>query len=239
LAASADVAPSASAAGAPIAATPVSPPGPSGLEAIKAAHARLLADKRIQFDFTAPPKPDPPKPPHPEPEWLKALEHFIGQGIDFLLPLLKVVFWVGVAALVALLVFLILREVMGVRFSRKRRATARVKPVDWRPDASKALALLEDADALADQGRYDEAVHLILYRSIDDIEGRRPRLVRPALTARDIAALEAVPGAARNAFTLIARVVEASFFGGRSVDRDAFAACRKAYEDFAFPEVWA
>jgi hypothetical protein len=203
-------------------------------EAIRAAHAHLLQDRRIQFDFAVIPKP----PKVDEPEWLKALGRFLNHAIDLAMPLLKVLFWVGVAAIAGLLLFLILREVLGVRFSR-RRAAARVQPVDWRPEAWKAKALLEDADRLAEEGRYDEAVHLILYRSIDDIEGRRPRLVRPALTARDIAALEGVPGAARAAFTQIARVVEASFFGGRDVDRNAFAACRKAYEDFAFPEVWA
>ncbi len=111
--------------------------------------------------------------------------------------------------------------------------------MDWRPDEAKARALLEDADRLAAQGAYDEAAHLILYRSIDDIEGRRPRLVRPALTSRDIAALEAVPGAARAAFSRITQAVEASFFGGRSLDRDGFAECRRAYEAFAFPEAWA
>ncbi len=204
-------------------------------EAIRAAHAHLLQDGRIQFDFSVIPKP----PKTDTPEWLKALGRFITHIIEFLMPLLTVLFWVGVAAIAGLLIFLIVREVAGVRFSRRRRTTARTQVADWRPDVWKAKALLEDADRLAQEGRYDEAVHLILYRSIDDIEGRRPRLVRPALTARDIAALEGVPGAARAAFTQIARVVEASFFGGRSVDRDAFSACRKAYEDFAFPEVWA
>lgn len=207
-----------------------------GAEAIRAAHAHLLKDHRIQFDFGALPKPPPQNPP---PKWMIDLGKFLTGVFQNLGPVFQVLFWVGVAAIAALLIFLIVRELIGVRLSRRRRAAPRVKPADWRPEAWKAKALLEDADRLAEEGRYDEAVHLILYRSIDDIEGRRPRLVRPALTTRDIAALEGVPGAARQAFGLIARVVEASFFGGRDVDRDAFAACRKAYEDFAFPEVWA
>ncbi len=211
-------------------------PGP-GLDALRAAHAKLLADKRMQFDFAAPHKPPPP--PKPPPHWLIALERFLAHLVDMALPALKVLFWVGVGAIALLLVALILREVLGVRFERRRREAQRSKPMDWRPDAVKALALLEDADALADQGRFDEAVRVILFRSIDDIEGRRPRLVRPALTARDIAALEGLPAAARPAFNLIARVVEASFFGGRPVDRAGFAECRQAYEAFAFPEVWA
>ncbi|MGA0602136.1 DUF4129 domain-containing protein [Caulobacter sp. KR2-114] len=234
MAASADVASSVPAPAPAAAAPPASGPG---LDALRAAHAKLLANKRIQFDFAAPEKPPPP--PKPPPHWLLALQRFIAHLVDWALPALKILFWVGVGAIALLLVFLIVRELTGVRFERRRRAAARNKPVDWRPDAVKARALLEDADALAAQGRYDEAVRVILFRSIDDIEGRRPRLVRPALTARDIAALEGLPAAARPAFSLIARVVEASFFGGRPVDRAGFADCRQAYEAFAFPEVWA
>lgn len=203
---------------------------------MRAAHARLLKDGALQFDFKG--KPTPPK--LDEPEWLKAIGRAIAALFEMIYPLLVVLFWIGVAAAAGALLFLIVREIAGVRFSRRRRAkAARAAPVDWRPEAWKARALLEDADRLAEQGDYDEAVHLILFRSIDDIEGRRPRTVRPALTSRDIAALEALPGAARDAFSQIAHVVEASFFAGRRADRDAFAACRRAYEAFAFPEVWA
>ncbi|MGH7024830.1 MAG: DUF4129 domain-containing protein, partial [Caulobacteraceae bacterium] len=135
---------------------------------------------------------------------------------------------------------LILRELMGVRFPFRRRPRApKVRPADWRPEAFKARALLADADRLAAEGRYDEAAHLLLLRGIDDIEEKRPRLVKPALTARDIAALEAVPGPARGAFSKIAAAVERSLFGGQVLDAAAFAACRAAYEAFAFGDAWA
>lgn len=209
-------------------------------DALAAVHARVLGDASLQFDFKTVPPPKPPHLPHWLAQALEAIANFFGMIFKGVLPVMTYIFWGGVALLVALVVFLILREVVGVRWARRRRARPpRPTPADWRPDAAKARALLEDADRLAEQGRFEEAVHLILYRSIDDIEGRRPRAVRPALTSRDIAALEAVPGPARTAFTHIAQVVEASFFGGRSVDRQGFAECRSAYEAFAFPEVWA
>jgi len=209
-------------------------------EATAAVHARLLKDSALQFDFKA---EAPPKPPQ-WPDWLRAifdaLSKFFGAVFHGATPVMTYVFWAGVAVAVALVLFLIVREVAGVRLARRRRARApKPGPLDWRPDAARARALLEDADRLAAQGAYGEAAHLLLYRSIEDIEGRRPRLVKPALTARDIAVLEAVPGAARQAFGLIAQVVEASFFGGSAVDREGFDRCRRAYEDFAFPEAWA
>ena len=207
----------------------------AGLRNLREVHDRLLNDRALQFDFSA---MIPPKLPH-EPAWLRALGRFLAKAFEAALPVLKYVLIVGIAIALLLVVFLILRELLEVRFDRRRKPAARIRPVDWRPEAWKARALLEDADRLAAEGRYDEAAHLILYRGIDEIEGRRPRLVRPALTARDIAALDDLPAAAREAFSHIVRIVERSLFGGRSVDGAAFADCRQAYEAFAFPQVWA
>lgn len=202
--------------------------------ALRALHTRLLQDHSLQFEYA----PLPVVKPWHEPKWLQALEHLIGQALNAMFPALKVLFWVGVGAAVLAVLFLIARELFGVRFNTRRKPAQRVAPVDWRPEAWKARALLEDADRLAAQGRYDEAARLLLHRGIDDIEQRRPKLVRPALTARDIAALEAVPANARAAFSRIALAVEASWFGARPLDADGFASCRRSYESFAFPEAW-
>ena len=81
---------------------------------------------------------------------------------------------------------------------------------EWRPDAGAAQILLAEADALAARGDYDEAVHLLLRRSVADIAGRLPDFLRPSLTARDIAGARSVPARARNAFAEIARIVESA-----------------------------
>jgi hypothetical protein len=202
---------------------------------LRALHARLLGDHDLQFDYST---IAAHRPGH-APEWLKALARFIGKAVAAALPILKVLFWVGVAVAVLFIALLIAREVFGIRLGARRKASpTRPAPADWRPEAWKARALLEDADRLAAEGDYDRAARLILHRGIEDIEARRPRLIRPALTARDIAALEGVPARAREAFTLIARAVEASWFGARSLGAAEFADCRQAYETFAFPEAW-
>jgi hypothetical protein len=100
-------------------------------------------------------------------------------------------------------------------------------------------ALLSDADRLAGEGRYAEAIHLLLFRSIEDIDAKRPHAVKPALTSRDILELQALPSAARRALSRLVTTVEWSFFGGRPVDATDFSACRRAYEEFAFPESWS
>lgn len=194
-----------------------------------AAHRRLLETPGLQLDFPAAVAPPPP------PEWLKAFGRFLG---DYVAPLLKYVFWIGLAIIAAAVLFLIVREVANLRRPGRRGAAKRAAPVDWRPEPLKAKALLEDADRLAAAGRFEEAVHLLLHRSVDDLRSRRPDLVRPALTSRDIARIEAVPPTPREAFGRIAKAVERSFFGGGRIAAEEFAACRRAYEVFAF-EGWA
>lgn len=192
-----------------------------------AAHAAMAADRSLQF------KVEGIEPPPPPPEWLKPVFDVLG----FVAPALGYVFWGLLALLVLALVYFIGRELIRIRLPERKEKL--VIKEDWRPTAEAALTLLSDVDALAEKGLYDEAVHLLLLRSINDIQGRLPNAVRPALTARDIAALSRLPEAARPAFSRIARAVESSLFGGRSVSRSEFVECRQAYEAFAFPQAWA
>lgn len=190
------------------------------------AHAALLRGKDLQFDPSVTPKP-------PDlPNWLMAI-------LEKIAPLLVYVFWGGLILGAAVILYFLGRELVATRWP----SPGKKKPVvlgdeAWRPSVAKARTLLEDADRLAAAGRFAEAVHLILFRSIEDIEGKRPDLIRPALTSRDIAQLDGVPERVRRTFSEIARVVERSFFGGRAVGADEFAACRQAYEGFAFAEAW-
>ena len=203
--------------------------GGAAADRLAEAHARLLQDHSLQFAFGYVP---PPKIPG----WLKPLMELLAQFA----PLLKYVFWAGLAVIVAMILYFIGRELVRLRWPEKRkRKTSATADEAWRPAPERARVLLEDADRLAAQGRYAEAAHLLLHRSIEDIQGRRPRAVGPSLTARDIAGLDSLPAAARPLFARIAEVVERSFFGGRDVDAAAFADCRRAYEAFAFPEAWA
>jgi hypothetical protein len=213
-------------------------------DALASAQARLLADKSLQFGFAQAPPPVKTELPH----WLQAFFHWLGgvlRGLSgFFGGASTVMEWVfigGLAVVLALVLFFIGREIIRARWPQlgRRKAGPKPQPVDWRPEATAARALLDEADRLAAAGDYAEAVHLILYRSIEDIEGRRPRLLRPAFTAREIADLEGLPEPARHTFAVIAYVVEHSFFGGREVDARGFAECRRAYEAFAFPGAWA
>jgi hypothetical protein len=108
---------------------------------------------------------------------------------------------------------------------------------DWRPDAAASAALLEDADRLAAEGRFDDATRLLLQRSVGHIASARPDWVEPSSTARELAAIPALPDAARAAFRVIAERVERSLFALRSLDRADWEAARAAYAEFALARI--
>jgi hypothetical protein len=191
-----------------------------------AAHAKLLADSSIQFEMTTY-KPDPP------PAWLEALFNLIGASGS------RIVFWIvlGVAA-IALIAFIARRAQESDWSWLRRRKAEEEEAQAWRPEEAPARALLQEADSLAAAGRYGEAAHLLLFRSIEDIDRRRPDLVRPALTSRDIAIAPALPSGPKSAFGRIVSTVERSLFGRRTLEAHDWKACREAYQEFAFASAW-
>lgn len=206
-------------------AAPATPPDAA---AFAEAHRRLLADSSIQFDL-------PPVEARPPPDF--DANGALARFIRAIWPVVEVLFWVLVAALVLFLLYTLYLRLSGSEWPWRRSKAEAVEP-DWRPDEAPARALLGEADALAARGLFSEAVHLLLFRSIEDIEQRKPDLLRPALTSRDIAALGAIPDRPRGAFARIAMLVETSFFARRPLAEPDWRQARSAYEEFAFAEGW-
>lgn len=203
----------------PVGPAPLDGDAAAEAQAFEEAHRQLLADRTIQFDL-----PDVAPPPD--------VPDFSGA-----IPFIQVVFWIAVAVIVLFILSLIFKRLSDADWSRRGKAEAD-EAESWRPEAGEARELLGDADALAGRGLYSEAARLLLYRSIEDIDAKRPDLVRPALTSRDIAALEQIPGRPRSAFLAIAMMVERSLFAERPLAEDDWGRCRSAYEEFAFAEGW-
>ena len=206
-------------------------------ELVDPAYSQTIAGGEIQTAF-----PPPPPPPPPTPEWLKSLLNAIGNFFEWSAPAAKPLMWIGIALILLFLLYHFVpafaRWVDNMRFGRKRGDADADDPVG-QAEAGAARALLAEADALAAEGRFAEAVHLLLYRSVEDIEGRRPGLVKPAMTSRDLADAHDLPSVARGAFSRIARAVEISLFGGRSIDAGAWEQCRAAYAELTVPKNWA
>lgn len=220
-------------------------------ERLARVHDALLAEGDVQFDLPAvPPKPAPPEWMRAFGEWLEQALVPLGRFLRWIAswmpeaPYARIFLWTVLALLVALIVWTVIDRVRhGVwrwprRLWRARAVVGQDEDDDWTPEAGAARAWLESADALAAQGQYDEAVHHLLLRSVEDLARRRPKVVRPALTSRDLAETPEVPPAPRRLFKEIAQAVERSLFGGRPIDAETWGACRAAYADFVRPRTW-
>ena len=195
---------------------------------------QLRADGEIQFaPVKVPPPPEPPQWWQDFVAWLGELLRPVAEFLGSLGRLIglsgQAMLWLLLAVAAVLVALLLWRLAGDLRLGRKPAD----KPSEWTPDESDALALLEDADGLAAQGRFDEATHLLLRRSVGQIAAARPGLLEPSSTAREIAALAALPERARSAFGIIAARVERSLFALRSLSAEDWQAARAAYAEFA------
>ncbi|VAV87714.1 hypothetical protein MNBD_ALPHA06-669 [hydrothermal vent metagenome] len=193
-------------------------------------HAELMQDKTLQFEFT---QPDKPKPP---PKGFAALIKFF----EFIAPLFKLVFWAGLVVLVVGFFWLVLRELIKTKWAKPVKKPDAEKPQIQmaQPEQKAAKALLEQADQLASNGRFSEAVHLLLFRSIEEIERHLPGHIKRAQTSREIELLTSMPAQPRCGFEQIRLAVERSFFGQKTINAQNYQTCRAAYENFAFSAEW-
>ncbi|MFM6931860.1 MAG: hypothetical protein ACKOUT_06410 [Novosphingobium sp.] len=199
---------------------------------------QLLKTGDIQFA----PVDYKPKPPPEPPAWLQAIMDFLEKLLSPLGKLLGLnaaaMLWIMGGIILACVLLLVWRIVAPLIEARRVTRAAEV-PDDWTPDRTAARALLEDADCLASEGRFDEATHLLLQRSVEQIARARPGLLHPATTAREIAGNRALPDRARLAFSAIAVRVERSFFALIPLGAEDWQAARTAYADFALAEISA
>ncbi len=166
-------------------------------------------------------------------EWLQELFLPLGKALGMAWPTLQYVL-IALGILLALfLLWVLLRPLIA-----RMRARPETEGDDqWLPDRDAAAILIVEAERLAHEGRYEEAVHLLLQRSVQQIAAARPDWVAAASTAREIASFPMLPEKARDAFAVIAERVERSLFALRGLEESDWKAARDAYADFALAKL--
>jgi len=210
----------------------------SSSEEFEALHQAWLDTPDLQLERPYREIEPPPQPQRRQPNgffrWLANLLSGLG-------PLFRLIFYLGLAAIAGGILYFVLTQFTDIRLDRLRKRETKLADdvlVPARPDEKTARSLLEEADALAQQGQFSEAVHLLLFRSIQDIQTRSGQALSAALTSREIGSLTELPERPRSALSPIVALVERSFFGGRDLKENDWRSARASYEDFAFGEAW-
>ncbi|WP_236621626.1 hypothetical protein [Asticcacaulis benevestitus] len=220
------------------AAASATPNAPLDLAQANKLIGQVNSQHDLQTTFTAMPKPDLKALAF----WKKVMDsigHFfegIAKVFAPLGPFMPYILGALAIALIAVLLSPVVRLMISTRFQRLFQRDHLRADAPWRPTREAVVALLADIDALAVKGDYDEAVHLLLARSVADINAFRPNMVRKHYSARDISSHPLLPEAARPAFVEIVRWVEMSYFAGIPAGKAGFDACRAAYVAFVAAE---
>ncbi len=204
-------------------------------------YADIRANSDIQFSPIAPKELKPREPGWLERQLVELFE-WLGDQLSPISELLGMNWgtfrWILIAIAVIVAIYAIVR-LIGPMVLQRRNAAAETGDADqgWQPDRQESLALLEDADRLAQEGRFEEAARLLLRRSVGQIAAARPDWVDPSSTARELSALPALSDAARKAFAVISEAVERSLFALKHLSRDDWETARAAYTDFALARI--
>ena len=204
----------------------------------KQAIDAIQADSAYQTEFDPMPKPPRIDPPPARSNWFSNfLEWLLGPG-QVLATILVVLAGLFVVGLILYLTVPAVRNAIDNWRGRRRLATVDDEILVWQPDETLARNLVNDADALAREGRFAEAARLLLTRSVDDISTRRPGAVKPALTARAIGRLPELPEQARSAFGRLTDIVESGIWARNPLNEQDWQNARAAFESFAFGPQW-
>jgi hypothetical protein len=92
------------------------------------------------------------------------------------------------------------------------------------------VEVLATADELAAQGRYVEAMHVLLLRGLADLRARLDEPFADSLTSREILRSTRVPQKAREALRDVVGRVEWTYFGEHPAGHEDYVACRKSFD---------
>ena len=101
------------------------------------------------------------------------------------------------------------------------------------PTAALSDAPLRDAQALAGEGRFSEAIHVLLLKTFEQLLRVRGVGVAPGWTSREVLDRASYPGHAREALAGLVGAVETCTFAGRPASEDDYRICADRFRQLA------
>ncbi|MGF1631360.1 MAG: hypothetical protein ACFCUT_17950 [Kiloniellaceae bacterium] len=191
-------------------------------EEISQSRDRVLADSRYQTE-----RPEPEQRPEFEP---------------FTIPpwLAETIFWAVIVGVAALVLFFLVNLLLDFARDRTAFKRNRDRPAEGIQRVETPLAerrsidprSLAEADQLAAEGRFGEAIHLLLLVAMERLHRELGPRVAPAMTSREVLRLPALPGATVEPLTRMVQLSEINHFGGRHAAAPDYRDCRADFLRF-------
>ncbi len=136
----------------------------------------------------------------------------------------------GAGALLSKIIFIVLLIVAALlvvgwlarELIRRGRRASEAGGAEPPASVSGHEPIFEDAARLAAEGRYAEAIHVLLLTAIRHFAERSRVPVQPSRTSRELIRLLPLAADAREAFAELVRAVELSLFGGEPAGREEY-----------------
>jgi hypothetical protein len=152
-------------------------------------------------------------------------------GIDISTPVAvvsKVLIWVAIGVGIALLLAFLVQQLQSIPPDPR---TEEAMIAELAAQAPAPRVTLADADGLASQGRFGEAIHALLLHALVALRQRYALDYQPAQTSREI--LRRLPPSDRRASLAdLVLAVELTHFGGRESGRSDYEHCKSSFERF-------
>lgn len=202
-------------------------------EAVRARSREVLANPEYQTgrpDGSADKPPDLPPPRRTE----RSRDFSDNAPVSAPSEISAAIIWIVLGGILLFVVVLVAGQTS--RHLRKRKLGApKGKTSDVDLDAVSALdaerldETLRAAMELARQGRFEEAVHLLLAGAIADLQRGAGLATEVALTSRELLEQASLRPEPKAAFRELVFAVEVSLFGGLAVGPDDFARCADSF----------
>jgi hypothetical protein len=140
--------------------------------------------------------------------------------------------------ILAVIGLLLLLAYLGYKFWRNRRRASTPEPASAAPTNRPVLEpmsptpvteQLPEWQVLANQGRFTEAIHLLLLQLLRDMRGEGLVTLTQSLTSREILRASDLPTERRSGLATVIGAVEFCHFGGRAAGLVLYEKCLAAY----------
>jgi hypothetical protein len=210
-------------------------PTPTVFSAVEPAKARDTARQILDEDYqTMLPDEDQPiaagQPPRPPPPPIERESSGSVGGAGSAVA--QALMWVMIGVAILLLALFLASELRGWQ-ADEASGDAATAVAPGEDHAAVIERPLGDADTLARSGKYGEAIHVLLLRTLEELVRRLDRPLPRSLTSREILTQVTLGLEARDALAHLVTAVEVSHFGGSEPGEGDYKLCVDRFQRFA------